>query len=578
MLRKLQYLFIFFCCSLGYGQTCPSLTNPIDGATNVSVNTSISWNSVVGVPGYLISIGTTPGGTDIINSQSIGSATSFTPALGLPENTQVYVTITLFFINQPNIVCGSETFTTENVVTPPPCTTLNSPADGSTNINGATNLSWGYSSTATGYRLTLGTTPGGGEILNNVDLNNTLFYNPPLDFPPDTQIYILITPYNENGSIPGCNEESFTTGPVAVLPGCATMTSPLNGAINVPLTPLLEWTDVPGAAGYRVSLGSSPFVNDVLDNVAFGTNSTFVLDFEPNSTFFISITPFNAAGEAISCGQESFSTILGCGPYFDAVTGELVTLNPEINFPDTISFCQNEVPFLAHTTDVADGYRWYKIDTLGNETLISESDEVALTEIGQYRYEAYNFISQFVNTIECPSSKEFSVVSSELATITNVEISGPIGNTAISIQITGIGDYEYALNNSNGPFQDSNTFTSLPEVNSYTVYVRDKNGCGTVEQKIEQDITVEGFPKFFTPNGDGINDFWQFIPPPLTNESNLIYIQIFDRYGNFLAQIDPESQGWDGRYRGKSLPSSSYWFRAVSVDGEPVQGAIALKR
>ena len=46
---------------------------------------------------------------------------------------------------------------------------------------------------------------------------------------------------------------------------------------------------------------------------------------------------------------------------------------------------------------------------------------------------------------------------------------------------------------------------------SYTVYVRDKNGCGIVEESIVQDLTLEGFPNFFSPNGDGINDEF-FIP------------------------------------------------------------------
>lgn len=577
MQKKLLYSFFLIICSLGYGQDCPLLTNPINGATNVPVNTTLSWNAVEGVPSYIISIGTTLGGTDIIDEQSVGSATTYTPPLGLPDNTQVYVTITLFFFNQPNIICGSETFITEDVITPPTCTLLNSPQNGATNINGATNLSWNYSPTATGYNITMGTTPGGIEILNNVDLGNTLFYNPPTDLPPDTQIFVTITPYNENGNALNCNEESFTTGPIATLPSCATMISPLNGETNVPLTPLLEWTDVPGATGYRVSIGSSPFVTDVLNNATFSTNSTFVLDFEPNRTFYITIVPFNAAGDAIGCGQESFSTILGCGPYFDAITGELITLNPEINFPDTISFCQNETPFLITTTDVADGFRWYKIDNFGNESLISDTNEVALTENGLYRYEAYNNISQLTNTVECPSSKEFSVVSSEMATITAVNITGLSSNSTITIQTIGTGNYEYSINNIDGPYQDSNTFSNM-FVDSFTVYVRDKNGCGIAEKNIEQDLTLEGFPKFFTPNGDGVNDFWQFIPPPLTNEINLSYIYIFDRYGNFLAQIDPKSQGWDGTFNSTPLPSSDYWFRVKNNGDQEIKGHFSLKR
>jgi hypothetical protein len=72
-----------------------------------------------------------------------------------------------------------------------------------------------------------------------------------------------------------------------------------------------------GATAYKVDIGSSPIENDILNGGVFYTNSTFVLNFEPNSLYFIRIVPFNSTGEAIDCNQTSFSTILGCGPNSD---------------------------------------------------------------------------------------------------------------------------------------------------------------------------------------------------------------------------------------------------------------------
>ncbi len=157
----------------GISQECPSpvLTSPSDGDINVPVDTNISWTPVVGVASYLIAIGSFPGGDDIISERNIGSAPNYTPPLGLPENTDVYVTISLFFFQGgiSTVICGSETFRTENVTTIPPCTTINRPIDGEVDVNPATNISWDYSPTATGYILSIGTTPGGSELLNNVD-------------------------------------------------------------------------------------------------------------------------------------------------------------------------------------------------------------------------------------------------------------------------------------------------------------------------------------------------------------------------------------------------------------------------
>ncbi|WP_297703498.1 T9SS type B sorting domain-containing protein [uncultured Eudoraea sp.] len=555
------------------------MTFPVNGTTDVPVNSTITWNAVVGVPGYIISIGTTLGGVDIVNQTNVGAALSYTPPLGFPENTQIYVTITLFFFDPaiPDVMCPSSTFRTEDVTSPPPCRTMTSPADGAINVNIGSNISWNYSPTATGYRISMSTVSGTGNIVNDQDVGNVLLYNPILDLPPSTQIFVQITPYNENGDLSPCLEQSFTTGAVAVLPGCATLISPLNGEINVPLTPLIEWTAVAGAAGYKVTIGSSPFTTEVLDNVVFSTNSTFVINFEPNRTFFITIIPFNAAGEAIGCITESFSTIIGCGPYFDSVTGELIIINPEISFPDIISFCQDELPFLVSSTDAAEGFRWFQIDEFGNETLISDTSDVSLVETGEYRYEAYNTVLQASGTVECPTSKFFNVVSSEIATINSVNITEQGEDIRITVDASGIGDYEYALNDTNGPYQDSNVFNTGP-AGSYTVYVRDKNGCGIAQELLEQDLTLEGFPKFFTPNGDGVNDFWQFIPTSLTGEMNIGVIYIFDRYGILLTQIMPTSKGWDGTFNGQPLPASSYWFNARDNLNNEIRGFFALKR
>lgn len=577
MVKKLLYLICILQVFLSMGQECPKLTRPLNGSADIPVTTAITWDAIEGVPGYIISLGTTPGGTDIIAERSVGSATSFIPPLGLPDNSQIYVTLTLFFFNQPNITCPSESFRTIDVLDPPPCTTLRNPVNGAINVSTANYILWNYAPTATNYRLSIGTSAGATDLFDNQAMGNVLSYNPPSDLPSDTEIFVTVTPFNENGESTACQEQHFTTGALASLPGCTNLESPLNGDTNVPLTPFLEWTAVPEATGYRVTIGNSPFTAEILENVTFTATSTLVIDFEANRTFFVTIIPFNAAGEAIGCSQESFSTVLGCGPFFDVDTGALVTLNPEINFPDVVSFCQNDVPFTLTSNDTAEGYRWFRVDQFGDETLLSEKSSVNLTENGEYRYEAYNTVPQSNGTLECHSSKNFNVVSSEIATISALNITGQGEIIRIEVETRGIGDYEYALDSPDGPYQDSDIFENVA-TGPHTVFVRDKNGCGIVQKSIEQDLTLEGFPKFFTPNGDGINDLWQFIPPPASGIAIMGNIEIFDRFGTLLVQIDPASLGWDGNYQGKPLQASDYWFRAMNDSHQQLMGHFALKR
>jgi gliding motility-associated-like protein len=557
-------------------QECPQLISPINGANQVTVNSSISWVPVTGVPGYLISLGTFPGGTDIINEQNVGSSSTFEPTVGLPENTEIFVTITLFFFNQDNIVCDSQSFTTLPLSEAPECTTLNTPTNNAININAATNISWNIAPSATGYFLTIGTTMTGGEFFNN-DVGNTLSYTPVIDLPAEAEIYVTIIPYNRIGMSTGCTPSVFTTAPVATLPSCTSLISPFDGETNVPLSPILEWNVVPNAIGYRVSIGTSPFETNILDDALFYSNATMVIDFEPNRTFFILIVPFNEAGEAIGCMQETFSTLLGCGPYFDPGTGELRVFNPDLSFPDVIGICLDRQTNTMSATDTADGYRWYKVDASGRATKISNSFEVEIDEAGEYIYEAYAIIEDSGSTIECPSSKTFQVEASEAPVITDVRITQQSNGITLETQVDGIGSYEYALDDETGPYQDSNRFTNVAPGN-HIIFVRDQNGCGIAQQTIEQDLTVDGFPKFFTPNGDGVNDFWQFMPPIKTRENTILSIWIYDRFGAFLAQIEPVSQGWNGMLNGRALPESNYWFKALSAENKEIKGYFSLKR
>ncbi len=575
------FVLLFFFTQLSNGQECPAqvLTSPLNGATNVAVDASISWNPVANIPGYIISLGTTPGGTDILNREIVGSATTYDPPFGLPENTLIYVTVILFDFEGGNIEipCSSESFITAAISEAPNCTQILFPSNGSTNINPSTNIRWEYTPLAIGYRLSIGTTPGGSDILNNVNLGNTLNYNPGTDFPPETTIYVRITSYNNIGASSSCSEFSFTTGEVAVLPGCTSLINPINGAVNVPLTPILEWVAVPGVTGYRITLGYSPFTAEVLNNTVFPpVNQTGILQLEGNQTFFITIIPFNDAGDAIGCQQQIFSTLQGCGPFFDPLTGDLVSLNPQINFPDTIASCSDDFPLTYTTSDTADGFRWYRIDNNGNESLLSNLPSVTFSAPGEYRYEAYNLIPQSGN-LECPTSQLFSVRSSEIPSITAINVTEQANGIRINILVSGTGDYEFAIDNINGPYQDSNTFTNVP-YGTHTLYARDKNGCGIAEEQIVQDLTLEGFPKFFSPNGDGVNDYWQYIPPEMSGELTLIRIEVYNRYGQLLVQIDPTSRGWDGTVNGGTLPASDYWFRAIDNTNNELIGHFSLKR
>lgn len=578
MQKKIPILVLLLIGSFAHAQfECPTITTPLAGSVDVPVSTTISWMAVDGVPSYLISLGTSPGGTDIVDNQSTGSP-SFTPEFGLPENTDIYVTITLFFFNQDNIECPSEMFQTEDVTLPPICTEIVFPMNGDSEVNLVPTISWNHSDTATGYGISIGTASGNWDIIENLIIENALFYEPATELPAETEIFVRIIPFNENGTpLENCQIYSFTTEDKAIVPICTILTSPVDGEVNVPLTPLLEWDPVPNADGYRISIGTSATNNNILDNGSYPDNFTEVIDFLPNSTYYVTIIPFNRAGNALGCSQTSFTTILGCGPIEDPLTGEVVSYGPEIDFPGEVALCLNENPTIITAENEADGYRWYKINDDHTEQLISETVDLSLYEEGQYRYEAYNLVTQLGATFECADSKVFYVSSSEIATITEIDVENQNGLLQIEVKTIGRGDYEYSIDSIEGPYQQDNSFVNIPE-GAHTIYVNDTNGCGIAQKKVTKGLTSEGFPTFFTPNGDGINDFWQFDPPNETDEDIVETIYIFDRYGTLIEQLRPDSPGWNGIKDGLPMPASDYWFKAVAFNKNKVSGHFSLKR
>ncbi|SDS76266.1 T9SS type B sorting domain-containing protein [Winogradskyella sediminis] len=173
----------------------------------------------------------------------------------------------------------------------------------------------------------------------------------------------------------------------------------------------------------------------------------------------------------------------------------------------------------------------------------------------------------------CTNIRTITVLPSETAAFETVEIVDISENNSVSVLVSGQGDYVFALDDENGAYQSSNTFENV-SAGLHSVYVKDLKGdCGIVSQT----ISVLGFPKFFTPNGDTVNDTWQ-IKGFSSDIADTVYIEIFNRYGKLVAVVNSTNHKWDGTSNGKVLPTDDYWFVAEFIDGRTVTGHFTLKR
>ncbi|MBC7884996.1 MAG: T9SS type A sorting domain-containing protein, partial [Saprospiraceae bacterium] len=88
----------------------------------------------------------------------------------------------------------------------PSCTEVTSPLSGS-NISSNQTIVWAAVSNAIGYKLTVGTTQSGTQIINNLDVGNVTTYQ--LNNLPLGPIFIKVVPYNDFGNAINCNTLEF---------------------------------------------------------------------------------------------------------------------------------------------------------------------------------------------------------------------------------------------------------------------------------------------------------------------------------------------------------------------------------
>lgn len=239
---------------------------------------------------------------------------------------------------------------------------------------------------------------------------------------------------------------------------------------------------------------------------------------------------------------------------------DLIVNSPKINLKDNYTICINpssHPPITLTAESSNDRFEWKD----ENNKVLSTNNNYTLTREGNFSLTVY----KTVNGIECSNSKSFTVNYPPSAKVESVDVNvvNELENT-VSINISGNSNYEYSLDNIN--FAGSGTSHSFANVQPgiATIYIKDLNKC---EPSITTSASIIGFPKFLTPNNDGVNDLWKVYGVSSTFFKQ-IDIKVFNRFGKIIYFLNDTNAeiGWDGSLNGKLLPSNDYWFHAKLKD------------
>lgn len=88
---------------------CPVVTFPVNNSQSVPLSPNIKWLPVSGADSYKVSLGTTPGGANVINQQVVTSA-NYSPSVALQQNVDYYLRVTAVSAGAESSGCSDIAF------------------------------------------------------------------------------------------------------------------------------------------------------------------------------------------------------------------------------------------------------------------------------------------------------------------------------------------------------------------------------------------------------------------------------------------------------------------------------------
>jgi gliding motility-associated-like protein len=210
------------------------------------------------------------------------------------------------------------------------------------------------------------------------------------------------------------------------------------------------------------------------------------------------------------------------------------------------------------TNAVASSYLWSTGET---------TPQIIVSKPGHYTV-------QLTSPGSCVSIQATDVVilpQVQLAAIDNKTICTIAGDKLRILAQTGFVNYNW-----NGQ-STTNNYLDVTAIGGYTLIVTTADGC-VAKTTFEVTPWCENVivTNTFTPNGDGINDFWEI--GGVENDATAT-VHIYNRYGQILVNKKASGYKWDGKLNGKDMPAGTYYYEIKTKNSAtPLTGWVAIIR
>jgi hypothetical protein len=182
ILTELNGRWIYSDVTFTAGTPQSTFVYPLAGSLNVDTTNAFSWTAISGAQAYYLTIGTSLGAKDIINSGEIQTTTR--SVTGLPVGTTLYARISTLLNGR--WLYSDITFTAAAV----PRAVMLIPPDGATNVDVNAPFDWTPVSSADAYYLYIGTQPGMHDVYSSGQRTSTHWFV--RNLMPSSQYYIQL--------------------------------------------------------------------------------------------------------------------------------------------------------------------------------------------------------------------------------------------------------------------------------------------------------------------------------------------------------------------------------------------------
>jgi len=204
--------------------------------------------------------------------------------------------------------------------------------------------------------------------------------------------------------------------------------------------------------------------------------------------------------------------------------------------------------FVPTVTSVADSYSWTPTGNIDDATIAQPT--ITATTSGQYVVSAYSGPCVATATINVTVTPGPSIDAGNPITIPN-------GGTGQLNATAGPGTYSWSPSAGLSDASVLNPFAAPSQTTTYTLTATTPEGCVSTDTVTVTVMNCVDPMQAFTPNGDGINDYW------IVNMSSCYrtaIVQVFNRYGGKVFESRNYANNWDGTYKGKPLPDGTYYY------------------